>query len=192
MLAPMELPSSAVAMPRRIDEMACCSRPAALAMARSMRSRRQREVGVAGEIARQEFGGVDHHAGARRASPPPAPSCCRPPPCRRRARDRRRRPATRMAWISSGRAAMRMWLCTGPPFCARPAMSMTPAPLPSRCAAMPRMRADGDDAGAADAGDDDAVGLRRAPAAPARGRSAASIALRAPRSRLLRLARHAR
>jgi indolepyruvate ferredoxin oxidoreductase len=47
--------------------------------------------------------------------------------------------AMRMAWMSSGRWAMRMWLCTAPPFCARPAMSSTPTPLPSRCAAMPRM-----------------------------------------------------
>jgi hypothetical protein len=45
--------------------------------------------------------------------------------------------ATRMAWMSSGRSAMRMWENTAPPFCARPAMSMMPQPLPSRCAAMP-------------------------------------------------------
>ena len=38
-------------------------------------------------------------------------------------------------------------------------MSMMPAPLPSRCAAMPMMAPIGDDAGAADAGDDDAVGM---------------------------------
>ncbi len=49
------------------------------------------------------------------------------------------RAATRIAWISSGSLAKRMWLATAPPFCARPAMSMMPTPLPSRCAAMPRI-----------------------------------------------------
>ena len=44
---------------------------------------------------------------------------------------------TRIAWMSSGRRAMRKWLNTAPPFCASPAMSMMPQPLPSRCAAMP-------------------------------------------------------
>src|SRR5215467_2054641 len=47
--------------------------------------------------------------------------------------------AMRMAWISSERSAMRIWLKTAPPFCARPAMSITPTPLPSRWAAMPRI-----------------------------------------------------
>src|SRR5258708_6002613 len=41
--------------------------------------------------------------------------------------------------MSSGCLAMRRWLNTAPPFCARPAMSMTPAALPSRCAAVPRI-----------------------------------------------------
>ena len=45
--------------------------------------------------------------------------------------------AIRIAWISSGVLAMRMWLYTAPPFCARPAISITPTPLPSRWAAIP-------------------------------------------------------
>ena len=40
--------------------------------------------------------------------------------------------------MSAGVAAMRTWLVTGPPFWARPAMSITAAALPSRCAAMAR------------------------------------------------------
>ena len=46
--------------------------------------------------------------------------------------------ATRVAWMSSGRRAMRTWLSTAPPFCARPVMSSTEAPLPSIWLAMPR------------------------------------------------------
>src|SRR6478735_7668339 len=41
--------------------------------------------------------------------------------------------------MSSGRGASLTWLKTAPPFWARPAMSIMPQPLPSRCAAMPRM-----------------------------------------------------
>ena len=44
--------------------------------------------------------------------------------------------ATRIAEMSAGRSAIRQWMCTAPPFWARPAISITPAPLPSRCAAM--------------------------------------------------------
>ena len=60
---------------------------------------------------------------------------------------------------------------------------MTPTPLPSRCAAMPTIAADRDDAGAADAGDNDAVGMidqqaASAPATPASRRGSA-IALAA-------------
>ena len=47
--------------------------------------------------------------------------------------------ATRIEWISSGVRASLMWLVTAPPFCARPAMSIMPQPLPSICAAMPRI-----------------------------------------------------
>ena len=44
----------------------------------------------------------------------------------------------RTAWISSGVVGdAQMTACTAPPFCARPVMSSTVAPLPSRCAAMP-------------------------------------------------------
>ncbi len=43
--------------------------------------------------------------------------------------------ATRIAVMSSGRSAMRRWMCTAPPFCARPAISIMPAPRPSSCAA---------------------------------------------------------
>ena len=63
-----------------------------------------------------------------------------------------------------GSRAMRTCDITAPYFCARPDMSSTDTPLPSRCAAMPRICADGDDAGAADAGHQHAEGLLRASA----------------------------
>ena len=45
--------------------------------------------------------------------------------------------AMREAWRRSCRAAMRTCDQTGPPFCARPAMSSTETPLPSSVAAVP-------------------------------------------------------
>ncbi|MNN47234.1 hypothetical protein D3C81_1616460 [compost metagenome] len=45
--------------------------------------------------------------------------------------------AMRVAWRSSGFAAICTWERTAPPFCASPAMSSTVTPLFSRCAAMP-------------------------------------------------------
>ena len=56
------------------------------------------------------------------------------------------------------------------------------APLPSTCAAMRQDLADGDHAGAADAGDQDAVRVRRSSAAPARAGAAggASVAWLTP------------
>ena len=47
--------------------------------------------------------------------------------------------ATRIALTLPGVGAIRTWLVTGPPFWASPAMSITPAPFPSRCAAMARI-----------------------------------------------------
>ena len=105
-------------------------------------------------------------------------------------RPRRRRRGSREC--RSGRRAILTWLKTAPPFCARPAMSITPQPLPSRCAAMPRMRADGDDARAADAGDEDRrragsrsrrIAARGSSAARALGGAAPFSALRRARSR---------
>jgi hypothetical protein len=45
--------------------------------------------------------------------------------------------AMRVAYMSSGLSPMRMCDTTEPFFCARPVMSSTEQPLPSRCAAMP-------------------------------------------------------
>ena len=65
----------------------------------------------------------------------------------------------RTAWISSGRWAMRTWLITAPFFCARPVMSSTVHALAFEMRRHADQRADRDDAGAADAGDQNAVGL---------------------------------
>src|SRR3979409_1874374 len=61
--------------------------------------------------------------------------------------------------MSAGSLAIRIWLCTAPPFWARPAMSLPPPPLFSESRSQADDRADRHDAGAADAGHDDAVGL---------------------------------
>ena len=45
--------------------------------------------------------------------------------------------AMRVAWSCSGVSAIRTCETTAPFFCARPVMSSTLQPLPSRCAAMP-------------------------------------------------------
>ena len=87
----------------------------------------------------------------RRSSPPTTmsqPSSSWAPPA-----------AMRTAWMSSGRWAMRTWVKTAPPFCARPVMSSDGAALALQMRGHAQQRADGDDAGAADAGDEDAVGL---------------------------------
>ncbi len=65
----------------------------------------------------------------------PDPATTRSPPTTRSA------PAedARIALMSSGCRAMRTCTATGPPFWARPDMSMMPAPFDSRCAAMPRI-----------------------------------------------------
>ncbi len=47
--------------------------------------------------------------------------------------------AMRTAAMSSGFAAIFRWVTTAPFFCDRPTMSMMPTPLPSICAAMPRI-----------------------------------------------------
>lgn len=47
--------------------------------------------------------------------------------------------ATRIALMSEGRSAMRQWICTAPPFCASPAISIMAAPRPSRWAAIDRI-----------------------------------------------------
>ena len=65
MLAPMELPSSAVAS-RLASTKWLCPGPAARGDGALEPLGRQRIVGVAGEIAGQEFGGIDHDAGVPR------------------------------------------------------------------------------------------------------------------------------
>ena len=57
---------------------------------------------------------------------------------------------------------------TAPPFCARPVMSSTEHALALEMRRHAEQRADGDDAGAADAGHQDTVGLAESAAAPAR------------------------
>ena len=48
------------------------------------------------------------------------------------------RPGSMRDWCRmDGRRAMRTWLSTAPPFCARPVKSSTDTARPSRCAAMP-------------------------------------------------------
>ena len=96
------------------------------------------EFGVAGEIAGDDLVAVDHGAGCGPWSSGPV-SWRRPtPPGRRRSACRIPPVATRIALISSGLSAMRTWIWTAPPFCARPAISIIAAPLPSIWAAMAR------------------------------------------------------
>ena len=98
-----------------------------------------------------------------------APSAARRRKRRRRCRRRApRRPAARRCAPGSAppcRAARRTNESTEPPFCAKPMKSSTLAEWPSRCAAIAITRADRDDAGAADAGDEQVVrpgpGVRR-------------------------------
>ncbi len=69
--------------------------------------------------------------------------------------------AIRVAWMSSGLSAMRTCETTAPFFCASPVMSSTLTALAFEMRGHAEQRADRDDAGAADAGDDDAVRLGR-------------------------------
>ena len=103
------------------------------------RSDGQREIGVAGEVAGHDLGRVDDEAVWRRCARRRAPSWCRRRRGRSRARDRPCRPRRGWRGCPPASCAMRTWLKTAPPFWARPAMSIMPQPLPSRCAAMPRI-----------------------------------------------------
>jgi hypothetical protein len=58
----------------------------------------------------------------------------------------------------AGFSASRQWMCTAPPFWARPAISIIARALAVEMRGHRQERADGDDAGAADAGDDDVPG----------------------------------
>ena len=64
MLLPMELPSSAVAS--RLASTKWSARPPAVPDGALEALGRQRIVGIAGEVARQEFGGIDDDAGVAR------------------------------------------------------------------------------------------------------------------------------
>ena len=66
--------------------------------------------------------------------------------------------AMRTVARSSAVGAMRTWLMTAPFFCARPVMSSSMHALALDMRGHAEQRADGDDAGAADAGDQDVVG----------------------------------
>ena len=63
---------------------------------------------------------------------------------------------TLVVWIASGRFAIWMWLQVAPPFCARPAGVLRDDALALEVRGHAEQLADRDDAGAADAGDDDA------------------------------------
>ena len=69
--------------------------------------------------------------------------------------------------MSSGGRANRMWLATAPPFCASPGHVDDADALAFEMGGHAEDGADGDDAGAADAGDDHPVGLPSIAAAPA-------------------------
>ena len=108
MLAPMELPSSAVASRAGIDEMAALA-PGGAGDGALEPLGRQRIVGVAGEIAGQEFAVLTTTRvwpGLIAPSTFLVPTTTMSPPSTRSAPPA----ATRMAWISSGVLAMRMWL----------------------------------------------------------------------------------
>ena len=138
---------------------------------------RELQVGLAGEVAGHRLVGVDDRRGlallrswrGRRSWRPTTmsqPSSRWAPPA-----------AMRTAWMSSGRSAMRTWVKTAPPFCARPVMSSDGAALALQMRRHAEQRADGDHAGAADAGDQDAVGLveRRQRRLRQRGEGRASL-----------------
>ena len=163
MLVAMASPRSAVAT-AVASIVRVASSPARAVIAAIEPPRRQREVGVAGELAGIGLVGVEEDPrpardGSRRAS---APS--RPPPCRRRGCASAPPAATRIALIPAGRGAMRTWLVTGPPFCARPGHVDHPGALALEMRRHGEDRADRHHPGAADAGDQhrEAVGeLRR-------------------------------
>ena len=157
MLVAMASPMSAVAISRCFDEMAL-GRASPICDRLHDAPHRQRVVRIVGEGAGIGLVAVDEDRGVRRGSMAASaladPATTASPPMRRSAPPA----AMRTALIASGREAMRTWLVTGPPFCASPVMSTTAAALPSRCAAIASTAADGDDPGAADAGEKDGVG----------------------------------
>ena len=136
MLAPSELPNSAAAVARRVDEMrALVAGRFADRLLQPLD--RQREIGRAGEIAGHDLGRVGDEDRVVLARPRRAPSS------RRTRRGRSRAPGRPCRPRRGSRGCPRAtWRCahgvnTAPPFCASPAMSIMPQPLPSRCAAMP-------------------------------------------------------
>ncbi len=96
---------------------------------------RQLELAVAGEVAGDDLVAVHHRAGAAAAGQPQrlGPG-----------RDHQIAADQRIGLASGdpdrgdvlGGFASRQCRCTAPPFCASPAISISPAPLPSRCAAI--------------------------------------------------------
>ena len=138
MLAPSELPNSAAARARGVEEMRLVRRPPPARIAFFSRS-----TGSEKSAERANSPGMISAVLATKIvwfSRTAASTFLAPDTTRSQPRIRSALPAeTRIAWISSGVLAIRTWLNTEPPFWARPAMSIMPQPLPSRCAAMPRM-----------------------------------------------------
>jgi hypothetical protein len=105
--------------------------------ARASAGRSAAEVAVAGEVAGDDLVRVADDARAAAGPSGRASSAGRHDQI---AADQRVRLADRDAHRGdvAGRGAMRQWMATAPPFWASPAISISPAPLPSRCAAMAR------------------------------------------------------
>ena len=158
----------------------------ASSISRSIEPRGKREVGIAREAGGHHQRGVDErlgdallHLGELLVADAGQDVAARAP-----ASPRRRRCASRGS--APGVSAMRTCETTAPFFCARPVMSSTLHALAFEVRGHAEQRADRDHAGAADAGDQDAVGL--GVVGDARDRAASG---NSPASRLLRLAQRA-
>ena len=135
-LVAIESPMSAVASSRGVDEIRR-ARPARLANRVGHVRVGHLQVGILGEAARGRDVGVDHRARRARLHLRDRLVGSRDDhvAAEHHASPRPRRCAPRGSPRAC--AAMRMCEYTEPPFCARPVMSSTAAPLPSMCAAMP-------------------------------------------------------
>ena len=156
MFAPIELPTSAVASASRrrrrvplgaVLPRSGCALPSARSATRGPGWRVKSPVRI--------VGGIDHAACHPASRPTPHLAwrlTTRSQPIR--VALARRKP---YGGISSAASPVRHAQKTGPPFWARPVTSLMLVALPSRCAAMPSNGTDGNDAGAAHAGDEHAI-----------------------------------
>ena len=158
-LVAMLSPISAVAMPRGVDDVEHWRSPTASRQRSLHRVHLEIDVGIEDEIGGGLQVGVDDGAGRAALDARAAPRGWRRPRCRSRAPDRRRRRRCATAWISSG-ARRDAHMAHH-----RAALLRQARDVQRRAAASVEMRghaeqrADGDDAGAADAGDQDVVRL---------------------------------